>query len=298
MSPFAVKSSESQEIEISHAVPSEHDHPRETVGVPFLVDALTRKQQAWIIVLVAAWISGVLFFYAWWFNGEHFTGTFRFVLNTLLVTWTSVVPAYLLFFVLQMKRVNPNLRVPMDWRVAMVTTRAPSEPFDVVKETLLAMLTQSYPHDTWLADEDPCEEIFAWCSEHGVKISTRKNEPAYHRMTWPRRTKCKEGNLAYFYDRYGYMKYEYVAQLDADHVPEPGYLEAMLRPFVNESVGYVTAPSICDKNAITSWSARGRLFAEAIMHGPLQAGYSNGLHHCASVRIMQCGQRLSKILED
>ena len=62
MSPFAVKSSESQEIEFSHAVPSEHDHPRETVAVPFLVDALTRKQQAWISVLVAAWISGYYFF--------------------------------------------------------------------------------------------------------------------------------------------------------------------------------------------------------------------------------------------
>ncbi len=276
MSRSAVKSSEIQDTDRSHLATMEHGLAPELGEVDYLVDLLSKKQQAWLIVLVAAWISGVVIFYAWWFDHDHFTGAVRFLLNTLLVTWTSVVPAYLLFFVLQMKQVNPKLRIPSNWRVAMVTTRAPSEPFDVVKETLLAMISQTYPHDTWLADEDPSEEIIEWCSLHGVRVSTRKNEPAYHRTTWPRRTKCKEGNLAYFYDHYGYARYEYVAQLDADHVPQPGYLEAMLRPFVNEVVGYVSAPSICDKNANSSWSARGRLYAEAIMHGPLQAGYTNG----------------------
>jgi hypothetical protein len=63
-------------------------------------------------------------------------------------------------------------------------------------------------------------------------------------------------------------------QLDADHVPEPGYLREMLRPFADPGVGYVSAPSICDRNAAESWSARGRLHAEANFHGSLQAGYS------------------------
>lgn len=67
-----------------------------------------------------------------------------------------------------------------------------------------------------------------------------------------------------------------MAQLDADHVPEPGYLEAMLRPFVDPKVGYVAAPSICDANAHESWVVNARLFAEATLHGSLQAGYNNG----------------------
>ncbi|MGE0760972.1 MAG: glycosyltransferase family 2 protein [Pirellulaceae bacterium] len=158
----------------------------------------------------------------------------------------------------------------------MVVTRAPSEPFSVVRPTLDAMLAQRFPHDTWLADEDPTEEVERWCVEHGVFISTRKNAADYHRDCWPRRAKCKEGNLAYFYDHYGYDLYDFVAQLDADHVPEAGYLEAILRPFLDDTVGYVSAPSICDKNASTSWTARGRLFSEAVMHGPLQSGYSDG----------------------
>ena len=159
----------------------------------------------------------------------------------------------------------------------MVVTKAPSEPFEVVAETLAAMLAQDVPHDTWLADEDPSRETLDWCRRHGVLVSTRKGRADYHRTAWPRRTRCKEGNLAFFYDHYGYNAYDFVVQLDADHVPEPGYLFEMLRPFADPTVGYVSAPSICDRNAHESWSARGRLYAEASMHGSLQAGYNGGL---------------------
>ena len=158
----------------------------------------------------------------------------------------------------------------------MVTTRAPSEPFPVVRKTLEAMLSQHYPHETWLADEDPTDEIIEWCLENGIRISTRRGVAEYHRETWPRRTKCKEGNLAYFYDCFGYEQFDYVVQLDADHVPQDGYLEEMLKPFLDPVVGYVSGPSICSENSEFSWAARGRLYSEAIMHGPLQAGYSAG----------------------
>jgi cellulose synthase (UDP-forming) len=87
---------------------------------------------------------------------------------------------------------------------------------------------------------------------------------------------AKEGNLAFFYDHYGYANYDFVVQLDADHVPTDGYLEEMLRGFSDPTVGYVSAPSICDKNAKESWSARGRLYVEGPLHGPLQAGYTGG----------------------
>jgi len=92
-----------------------------------------------------------------------------------------------------------------------------------------------------------------------------------------RRTKCKEGNLAYFYDHVGYLNYDVVAQLDSDHVPGPTYLAEMVRPFADPAVGYVAAPSMCDTNAKQSWSARGRLNWEALFHGLVQLGYNCGL---------------------
>jgi cellulose synthase (UDP-forming) len=176
----------------------------------------------------------------------------------------------------------------------MIVTKTPSEPFEVVRATLTAMLDQDYPHDTWLADEDPSEETRDWCARHGVRISSRKGVADYHRPVWPRRTRCKEGNLAYFYDHWGYRDYDIVAQLDADHVPQPGYLREMVRPFADPEVGYVSAPSICASNAAESWAARTRLHTEAAFHGLFQTGYTRafapmciGSHYAVRTRALQ-----------
>ena len=222
-----------------------------------------------------AWGLATLYFWVWWLQPKHNIGTAWFVLNSIALGWATLIPLYLLSLYIR-GRVSGGQVAPPGGRVAMVVTKAPSEPWIVVRQTLEAMLAQDYPHDTWLADEDPACETIAWCKAHGVRVSTRKGVAAYHRTTWPRRTRCKEGNLAYFYDHYGYDLYDFVVQMDADHVPSCGYLREMLKPFSNPLVGYVSAPSICDKNAAKNWSARGRLYVEATVHGLLQSAYSNG----------------------
>jgi len=227
----------------------------------------------WLVILLGA----LAYFWIWWLEPEHNIGTYSYVLNVIVIAWVTLLPLYFILILSRARLPAPELLVPAGYRVAMVVTKVPSEPFSIVRETLKAMLRQTYPHDTWLADEDPSSETLRWCREHGVMISTRKNRADYHRPDWPRRTKCKEGNLAFFYDNYGYANYDFVVQLDADHVPTEGYLEEMLRGFADSKVGYVSAPSICDKNAEESWSARGRLFVEGLLHGPLQAGYTGGL---------------------
>jgi cellulose synthase (UDP-forming) len=225
---------------------------------------------------VMVWLATLMFFWSWWFRPEHNIGTAPFLIVSALLAWITLIPLYFIVIFYGSRKPTGPLRIPDDTRVAMVVTKAPSEPFAVVAETLRAMLAQDHPHDTWLADEDPSLETIGWCRDHGVSISTRKGREDYHRMSWPRRTRCKEGNLAFFYDHYGYELYDIVAQLDSDHVPDPDYLREMLKPFADPRIGYVSAPSICDKNAAESWSARGRLYAEASMHGSLQAGYNSG----------------------
>jgi len=236
---------------------------------------LSPRQRALHTAAAAAWALAILYFWVWWLQPKHNIGTAWFALNSMALAWLTLVPLYLLSLYIR-GRVSAAQVAPPAGRVAMVVTKAPSEPWSVVRETLEAMLAQDYPHDTWLADEVPTHETLAWCKEHGVQISTRNGIADYHCTSWPRRTRCKEGNLAYFYDHYGYDLYDFVVQMDADHVPSRGYLREMLKPFADETVGYVSAPSICDKNAAKSWSARGRLYVEATVHGLLQAAYSNG----------------------
>jgi cellulose synthase (UDP-forming) len=244
---------------------------------PWLVPVLKRAEQRILLVLVLLWSVGTGLYWAWWLQPGHWVGVFGMVLNTSVLFYvTTLIPMWSYWFLLRMQRFNPYIPISPDLCVAMVVTKAPSEPWPLVRQTLEAMLRQDLPHDTWLADEDPADDVIRWCICKGVKISTRKDVIGYHNADWPRRRRCKEGNLAYFYDHYGYQLYDIVVQLDADHCPAPGYLEAMVRPFADPHVGYVAAPSICDRNASGSWVARGRLHAEANLHGPLQLGSNGG----------------------
>ena len=224
--------------------------------------------------LVVIWLGCLIYFWSWWLNPMHILPGAGYWVATVALVWLSFLQ---LFFMLVFRRAEaPGAEppAPNSVRVAMITTKTPSEPFSVVKRTLEAMLDQSYPHDTWLADEDPQPETVAWCEANGVRISTRKDVPEYHRAEWPRRTRCKEGNLAYFYDHYGYEQYDFVSQLDADHVPTRTYLEEIMRGFADPEVGYVSAPSICSNNAKESWAARTRLYTESAFHGAFQCGYA------------------------
>jgi cellulose synthase/poly-beta-1,6-N-acetylglucosamine synthase-like glycosyltransferase/beta-mannanase len=251
--------------------------PHPELGSGGLAKALPRRDRVALAALAGLWLASVVFFWLWWLEPAHQATLAGLVVNSAVLAFDLVaVPAWFFFFVLRMRRSVPALEVP-ELRTAIIVTKAPSEPWPLVRTTLEAMLRQDfpYPYDVWLADERLTEEVIDWCALHGVRMSTREGVAEYHNPRWPRRTKCKEGNLAFFYDNWGYRDYDVVAQLDADHVPASDYLHQMVAPFADPRVGYVAAPSICDRNAASSWSARGRLYAEAVLHGSTQAG-SNG----------------------
>ncbi len=249
---------------------------RDTAPAGYLRPMLQGAMRLRYALLVGLWGALAIWFWAWWLQPGHVIGWGRFALVTACLVWIFFLQAYFIAMFLRARQPVASLDDLGPCRIAMVVTKTPGEPFSILRETLQAMLAQDVPHDTWLADEAPDDFTRAWCAGHGVRISTRQGIEAYHRPVWPRRTRCKEGNLAYFYDHYGYDRYDIVSQLDADHVPQPGYLREILRPFADPSVGYVSAPSICSRNAHQSWAARTRLHAEAMFHGVLQAGYSNG----------------------
>jgi cellulose synthase/poly-beta-1,6-N-acetylglucosamine synthase-like glycosyltransferase len=257
---------------IGKAEPAEHHTKGSRLASK---DLMSRRQRLIFSFLLSLWLVSLIYFWIWWFRSEHFVTTGGLVLNSIILLWSTAMPVYYFFFVARARVPDPTLPLPAG-PVAIVVTKAPMEPWSVVKKTLEAMMGQRFPRsfDIWLADEEPSPDSIRWCAERGIRISCRKGVPGYHNPTWPRRQKCKEGNLAYFYDTYGYQCYNFVAQLDADHVPEPDYLYYMIAPFIDPAIGYVAAPSICDANASRSWTARGRLYAEAGLHGIMQAGHS------------------------
>jgi cellulose synthase (UDP-forming) len=251
--------------------------PRQRLRHSTFTNALSQTDRALITVMSGTWLGCLIVFWLWWLAPVHRVGVTGLVVNSVVLAYVSGFPVFFVVSANRLRKVNPALAVPL-LRVAFVVTHAPSEPWPVAKATLEAMLAQDYPlpFDVWLCSERPTEEIIDWCIARSVGLSTRVGEPSYHRPDWPRRTKCKEGNLAYFYDRWGYRHYDVVAQLDCDHVPSSTYLAEMVRPFSDPAIGYVAAPSVCDANAAGSWSARGRLHKEATFHGAFQLGHSDG----------------------
>jgi cellulose synthase/poly-beta-1,6-N-acetylglucosamine synthase-like glycosyltransferase len=252
--------------------------PTRTIARGTFVKALDPSDRLLVAGLTLGWLVCLALFWTWWLQPAHRVSWLGLAVNSTVLLHLSVMPVYFLIGVNRLERVSPQVAVPM-LRVAFVVTRAPSEPWDVARRTLRAMLDQDYPHgyDVWLCDESPTAEIRQWCAANHVGVSTRLGVAAYHRDHWPRRTRTKEGNLAYFYDHVGYEWYDVVAQLDCDHVPTARYLAEMVRPFADGAIGYVAAPSVCDTDAAASWSARGRLHREAAFHGPAQLGHSAGL---------------------
>lgn len=243
----------------------------------YLVPVLSLRDEAVLRLLVVGWVVTAALFWLYWLAPARGEWTLGRGIATAGLVWLYLLGCYFLFFACRMTRTNPKLPLP-ELRVAMVVTKAPSEPWPMVEKTLRAMLAQDMPYayDVWLADERPSGKTLRWCKGHGVHVSSRHGVAEYHQPTWPRRTKSKEGNLSYFYDKHGYARYDVVAQLDADHVPAPGYLKEMVRPFADPSVGYVAAPSVCDANEEKGWTVKGRLHREASLHGPVQAGSNGG----------------------
>jgi cellulose synthase (UDP-forming) len=239
------------------------------------VPLLDRRHRLALALSTALWLAAAVTFADWWLTRAQPEAAVGYVVTTVsLFTFVFLFPGWFFFYVNRARRPASDLRAPPDLRVAMVVTKTPSEPWPLVRTTLEAMLDQDHPgpYEVWLADEDPQQESLDWCASHGVGVASRRGHPDYQRDTWPRRRRSKEGNLAYFYDTIGYDRFDVVCQFDADHVPDRTYLRHMLVPFGDPRVGYVGAPSICDRNATTSWAARGRLHEEAALHGAIQAG--------------------------
>ncbi|MGL4757723.1 MAG: glycosyltransferase family 2 protein [Patescibacteria group bacterium] len=235
----------------------------------------TKIQQALVFTFSTLWITFVIMFALWW-SQEVPMNSIQNLIISIPVFWMIGLWVYLIGFSLRQTK-TISLEIP-DGKVALITTKTPGEPWELVKNTLKKMISQDFParFDVWLADESPSEETIDWCQNHSVRISSRKGNLNYFNSTYPRKARTKEGNLAYFYDNWGYRDYDFVLQFDSDHAPERTYLLEIMKEFNNPSVGFVAAPSITDANFDSSWTVRARCNWESTTHGILQSGsYGN-----------------------
>ncbi len=245
----------------------------------YLVNVMTLYQTLFYWALVLLWGGTLIWFWTWWLQSTHVVTVVGLLITSYVAAYQTIIPGWFYWFAGRAKKPNMNLPFPKG-RVAIMTTKVPSEPNEMMYHTLSAMLAQKYPgrFDVWLAAEESRQDnpaLYAWCETHHVGVTCRKGIPEFNRKTYPGQAKTKEGNTLSWYEMVGYKNYDYVVQLDADHSPaNSDYLHQMIAPFINPKVGLVAAPSMNDANYDESWAVRGRVNAETTFHGLMQAGYA------------------------
>jgi cellulose synthase/poly-beta-1,6-N-acetylglucosamine synthase-like glycosyltransferase len=234
------------------------------------------------LITITGFFAVFIFGLYWWAPGNvphNFEGIGHAV-DYLLFGLTSYVvwlPVIMKMLMWQVSRHIPETQMrsspkpPPGRRVAFVTTYVPSsEPIELLKRTLPAILATHYPHDTWLLDEGNDPAARKLCAHLGVRHFSRANIDEYNQPDGPFARKTKGGNHNAWYDQFG-KNYDFVAQIDTDFVPSRYFLERTLGYFEDPQVGFVGTPQIYG-NTAHSLVARGAAEQTYNFYGPLMRG--------------------------
>ena len=102
------------------------------------------------------------------------------------------------------------------------------EPLAVIEETVSAVISLAYPHETYIFDDGRVREVRALASKLGAKYISRKD-----------RSHAKAGNINYGLK---YCTGEFFAIIDADHIVKPEFVSTLFPFMVDDTVAMVQSP--------------------------------------------------------
>ena len=132
-----------------------------------------------------------------------------------------------------------------------------NEPIEIVESTLAAAVAMRRPHRTYLLDDGRRFEMGQLADRYGATWLTRPDNRGH-----------KAGNLNEALKR---THGDFFAVFDADHVPDPAFLERLLPWFRNTDIAWVQAPQFY-ANQDVSFTAGGAMDQQAIFFGPVCEG--------------------------
>ena len=149
-----------------------------------------------------------------------------------------------------------------------------NEPREVVEPTLAGCAALRYPHETYLLDDGRRPEMEVLAAEWGARYITR-----------PDNSHAKAGNVNH---ALGCTSGELIFCLDADHVPLPDALDAIVGYFDDENVALVQSPhDFYNQDSVQHYEV-GRheqsMFFEVVCPGKDR---HNGVYWCGSAAILR-----------
>lgn len=276
------------------------------------VSSMSKKELIFFTFIVGFGVISIATYFLWWFDAAHVAvngatfwsaNLFLFILLSTVI-WHGLFQRLSIWYIMFFMRKPVHVEPEPNLEVAMLTCFVPGkEPYDLLEKTLSAMKAVEYPHDTWVLDEGDDLIVKKMCDRLGVYHFTRKGIERYNRESGPFKAKTKAGNHNAWRDNHEF-RYDFVAQMDMDHVPNKNYLHRILGYFRDKKVAFVVAPQIYANTE--NWIAAGAAEQAHIFHGPIQQGFFGqdmplfiGTNHAYRASAMQhVGGYASTIVED
>jgi len=148
----------------------------------------------------------------------------------LLAETHGFVSLWFYFFDLWSTRSSTNAPAPSGKRTIDVFIPTYNEDVAILHRTALAAREMNLPHETYILDDGNRPEVARLAEQLDV-----------HYIARPERVHAKAGNINYALER---THGDLVVIFDADHVPQPDFLERTVGHFNDEKVGFVQTPHV------------------------------------------------------
>jgi cellulose synthase/poly-beta-1,6-N-acetylglucosamine synthase-like glycosyltransferase/beta-mannanase len=163
-------------------------------------------------------------FFYWFVDLDLIDNKFLFYILLISIAYDTLKVIYIWYHYWDISA--PTIpKVSSNFTVDVLTTYFPGEPYEMIKETLLAIQSIKYPHTTYLCDEANDPYLKNFCAENNIIHVTRSN-----------RIDAKAGNIN---NALKQAKGDICLILDPDHVPNENFLEEIIPYFNDESIGFV-----------------------------------------------------------
>jgi len=213
-----------------------------------------RRRRA-VRALIAFNVLGLAWWLDWLFRPSNAANG---LLYTLLVLAECFNVAQVLgyWYTVWHERAPERKRARVDGRVDVFIATY-NESVEVVEETVRAAVAMPYPHRTYLLDDGNRPEMGAMAARHGARWITRSNNQG-----------AKAGNINHALTVTGA---EFFAVFDADHVPQPHFLDRMM-PFLSDPhVAFVQAPQYYANRGL-NYVTEGAMDQQELFFGPICKG--------------------------
>ncbi len=189
------------------------------------IKAPSTNESRIIKFMILLGIFSILNFLIFFFQPEHVGNVPLYVLLTITILYSVLKKLYMWYN-------YSNISVPeipeskKDFKVDILTTYFPGEPYQMTITTLEAINEITYPHTTYLCDEADDPYLKEFCAANGIVHVTRDN-----------RKDAKAGNINNALKKHATG--DICVVLDPDHIPEPNFLDPILPHFENPEIGFV-----------------------------------------------------------